>query len=254
MAYGEPAVGSVQRCADELRGAAAQGRPSGKRGLWLSFLDAFGLEVSVLTSADWVGVDLQHGALEPSDVPGLLRVAEKVSLPLFARLPSHAADTIGRVLDAGVQGVIVPAVESAREAEALVSACRFPPRGKRSAGVARSALGVVSGGAEPLLLPMVETTDGLAHAEEILAVDGIDGLFVGPYDLSLSSGFPAPHSPQTVEALRGIIAVARRAGKVVGFYAAHPTLVELAPEADLVAIDSDVTALRLGLAQLFGSA
>ena len=65
-------------------------------------------------------------------------------------------------------------------------------------------------------------------------------------------GFPAPSSPQTIEALRHVMSQARSAGKIVGFYAAHPTLAELAPEADLVAIDSDVTALRLGLAQLFG--
>lgn len=251
MAYGEPDVGSVQHCADDLRAAAADRRPSGKRGLWLSFLDAYGLEVSVLTAADWLGVDLQHGVLEPGDVPGLLRVAEKVDLPLLTRVSSHDAATIGRVLDAGVQGVIVPAVESAGEARALASACLLPPRGKRSAGVARSALGVVSGGADPLLLPMIETADGLAHAHEILAVDGIDGLFVGPYDLSLSMGFPSPSSPQTLDALRRVMGLARDAGKIVGFYAANPALVQLAPEADLVAIDSDVTALRLGLAQLF---
>lgn len=251
MAYGDADLGSVQHCADDLRAAAAQRRASGKRGLWLSFLDAYGLEVSLLTSADWLGVDLQHGVLEPADVPGLLRVAEKADLPLLTRVSSHDAATIGRVLDAGVQGVIVPAVESADEARALASACLSPPRGKRSAGVARSALGVVSGGSDPLLLPMVETADGLEHVVEILAVDGIDGIFIGPYDLSLSMGFPSPSSPQTLEALRHLMSLAREAGKIVGFYAAHPALVELAPEADLVAIDSDVTALRLGLAQLF---
>ncbi|MFV0462471.1 MAG: HpcH/HpaI aldolase family protein [Nostocoides sp.] len=251
MTYGNARVGSVQRFADDLRGAAAEPTSSGQRGLWLSFLDAYGLEVSVLTSADWVGVDLQHGVLDPADVPALLRVAEKVGLPLLTRVSSHAADTIGRVLDAGVQGVIVPAVESAAEARELASACLLPPRGKRTAGVARSTLGVVSGGADPLLLPMVETREGLAHAEEILAVDEIDGLFVGPYDLSLSMGFPAPDSAQTVSAVRSVIALARKARKIVGFHAANPTLVALAPEADLVTIDSDVTALRLGLAQLF---
>ncbi len=252
MAYGTPDLGSIQHCAADLRAGAAERRPAGRRGLWLSFLDAYGLEVSVLTAADWVGVDLQHGMLESRDVPGLLRVAEKVDLPLLARVSSHDAASIGRVLDAGVQGVIVPAVESEAEARALAAACLLPPRGHRSAGVARSALGVVSGGADPLLLPMIETREGLANAEAILAVDGIDGLFVGPYDLSLSMGFPSPSSSQTLEALRQVIGMARAAGKVVGFYAANPALVEVAPEADLVAIDSDVTALRLGLAQLFG--
>jgi 4-hydroxy-2-oxoheptanedioate aldolase len=82
--------------------------------------------VSVLTAADWVGVDLQRGVLESRDVPGLLRVAEKVDLPVMTRVSSHDAATIGRVLDAGVDGV-VSAVESAEEGQALVAACLLPP-------------------------------------------------------------------------------------------------------------------------------
>ncbi|WP_353957066.1 aldolase/citrate lyase family protein [uncultured Ornithinimicrobium sp.] len=101
--------------------------------------------------------------------------------------------------------------------------------------------------AEQLLLPMVETAAGLRNAADILAVDGVDGVFVGPYDLSISSGFPAPDSPQTLDAVRHVLGLARGAGKVAGFMAGAPGLVDLAPEADLVALDTDVAALRLGL-------
>jgi 4-hydroxy-2-oxoheptanedioate aldolase len=232
--------------------AAAAGEVDGlRRGLWLSYLDPYGLEVACGCGADWVGVDLQHGNLEPHDVPGLLRVAEAAGLPLLARTPSHDPATLGRVLDAGVSGVIVPLVESADQARALVSAARTPPDGARSTGGCRSALGVSHAPAQPLLLPMVETAAGFDHAADILAVPGVDGVFFGPYDFSLSAGHPAPDSPQTVQALRDVIALARSAGKVAGFMAGKPGLLAVATEADLVAVDTDVSALRLGLAQVF---
>lgn len=233
--------------------AAAAGSGEGlRRGLWVSFLDTYGLEVALGSGVDWLGLDLQHGNLEPSDVPGLLRVAERAGLPLLARTPDHAPATVGRLLDAGVDGLIVPMVESADQARALVSAGRTPPRGTRSTGGCRQTLGVADAPAEQLLLPMVETAAGLRNAADILAVDGVDGVFVGPYDLSISSGFPAPDSPQTLDAVRHVLGLARGAGKVAGFMAGAPGLVDLAPEADLVALDTDVAALRLGLSLIVG--
>lgn len=235
-----------------LRAAAAGGGPALRQGLWLTFLGPYGLEVAASGGADWLGVDLQHGDLDVSDVPGLLRVAERAALPVLTRMPSHDPALLGRVLDAGVSGVIVPLVESADQAMALVSACLPPPAGSRSTGGCRQTLGVTGDdGPQQLLLPMVETAAGLQHAAEILAVPGVDGVFFGPYDLSISAGFPGPSSPQTITALRDVIHLARQADKVVGFMAGTPELLAVAPEADLVAVDTDVTALRRGLAQLF---
>ena len=114
----------------------------------MSFLSAYSLE-SVLgapptgSPADgdragiqWLGLDLQHGDLGLHDVVPLLRVAERAGVPVFPRMSSHAADAIGRVVDAGAPGVIVPGVESAEEAAALVRAIRLPPAGARSTGAA----------------------------------------------------------------------------------------------------------------------
>jgi 4-hydroxy-2-oxoheptanedioate aldolase len=233
--------------------AAASGEADGlRRGLWVSYLDPYGLEVASGCGADWVGVDLQHGNLEPHDLPGLLRVAEAAGLPLLARTASHDPATLGRVLDAGVSGVIIPMVESADQARALVSAACTPPEGGRSTGGCRSTLGVSHAPAQQLLLPMVETTAGLDHAADILAVPGVDGVFFGPYDFSISAGHPGPDSPQTIQVLRDVIGLARSAGKVAGFMAGRPGLLDVASEADLVAVDTDVSALRLGLHQIYG--
>lgn len=235
-----------------LHDAASGGEAGLRRGLWLSFLSPFGLEAATGAGVDWIGVDLQHGDLELRDVAGLLRVAERADLPLLTRLPSHAPDVLGRALDLGVDGVIVPLVETVEQAAALVAAARVPPTGARSTGTSRESVARLGERPEPLLLLMIETADGLRKAADILAVPGVDGVFVGPYDLSLSSGFPAPDSEQTLAALRTVTGLARAAGRMVGFMAGLPALVAAAPEADLVAIDTDVAALRTGLDQLLG--
>lgn len=232
--------------------AAAPGEGDGlRRGLWLGFLDPYGLEAAIGSGLDWIGVDLQHGNLEPPDLPALLRVAEAAALPLLARAPSHDPAILARILDAGVAGVIVPMVETADQASALVSACRTPPHGSRSTGGCRLTLGVTHAPATQLLLPMVETVAGLHAAADILAVPGIDGVFFGPYDLSISAGHRAPDSRQTIDALHHVIDLARTAGKVAGYMGGTPRLNALAPEADLVALDTDVAALRRGLTPIY---
>jgi 4-hydroxy-2-oxoheptanedioate aldolase len=245
----------------DLRAAAADRTPSVRRGLWLSFLSAYGLEAVIgdrlggatggggSAAIDWLGVDLQHGDLRLDDVVPLLRVAERVDVPVLPRMASHAGDAIGKVVDAGAHGVIVPGVESADEALALVRAIRLPPRGARSTGSARTSLGVTGGG-EPLLLPMVETKAGLDAAADIAVVDGVDGVFIGPYDLSMSLGC-RPGEPEVMAAITSVIEVARRAGKMVGMFAGRPDLLGVAPKLDLVAVDTDAAAVRRGVADLF---
>jgi 4-hydroxy-2-oxoheptanedioate aldolase len=248
-----------------LRAAAADRNPSRRRGLWVSFLSAYGLEAVLgarpheaedsgpgtgAGAIAWVGLDLQHGDLGLDDVVALLRVAERAGVAVLPRLASHAGDAIGKMVDAGAQGVIVPGVESADEARALVRAIRLPPAGGRSTGAARTSLGV-TGGAEPLLLPMVETAAGLAAATEIVAVPGVDGVFIGPYDLSMSLGCEPGQEP-VMSAIGSVVDTVRAAGKVVGMFTARPDLLALAQDLDLIAVDTDVTAVRRGIADLFG--
>ena len=144
---------------------------------------------------------------------------------------------------------IVPGVESADEALSLVRAIRLPPRGAPNTGSARASLGITDA-REPLLLPMVETKAGLNAAADIAAVDGVDGVLIGPYDLSMSLGC-RPGEPEVMAAIASVIQVARRAAKIVGMYAGRPDLLEVTPKLDLVAVDSDVSAVRRGIADLF---
>jgi len=244
-----------------MTGLAARLRTphSGRRslsGFWLTFLGPAALDVIITSPSpsqvgpDWFGIDLQHGDLEPVDVAPLLRASR---LPVLVRLASHDPAALARALDAGADGVIIPAVESAAQARGLVDAAYPPPRGHRSTGVCRAALvGAPSLADGPLILPMVETRAGLDAAAEILDVDGVDGVFIGPYDLSLSLGEPSVTSLPVLAAIDSVLAAARERGRLTGLFAGNAELARRYTDVDLLAVDSDASALRAGVALLFG--
>jgi 2-keto-3-deoxy-L-rhamnonate aldolase RhmA len=170
-------------------------------------------------------------------------------VPVLVRLASHDEAQLARVLDAGVDGVIVPAVESAGQAQRLVQAAYFPPRGRRSAGLARVSL--LGQRDQPLLLPMVETRAGLDHVEDILGVEGVDGTFVGPYDLSLSLGQKSALEAPVVSAIASVIDRTRSRDRISGIFTGNRELTGLIPAVDLLGVDTDAAALRAGLKRLF---
>jgi 4-hydroxy-2-oxoheptanedioate aldolase len=135
-------------------------------------------------------------------------------------VPWNEPGVIMNALDAGATGVIVPMVGNADEAEGAVAACRYPPHGMRSWGPTRAALGASAYSAawaneRVLCIVMIETEEGLDNAEAILAVDGVDAVFIGPTDLSLSFGVARddPANDERVMALKG---ACDRAGKPAG--------------------------------------
>jgi 2-keto-3-deoxy-L-rhamnonate aldolase RhmA len=137
---------------------------------------------------DFVWIDLEHGALGPADVLPLAVAARSAGSGVFVRLPCPDPDSLAPILDAGIDGIVAPHVESAAEARRLVSRLRYPPRGTRGFA-ARRALGY---GAVPLTADdvlcvlQIESRAGVAAADEIAATDGVDALVVGCADLALS--------------------------------------------------------------------
>jgi 4-hydroxy-2-oxoheptanedioate aldolase len=235
----------VSGFAGQVRAGIAAG--TCRRGLWLTFLSPFGLEVAGGCGAEWIGIDVQHGDLGMADVAPLARVSP---VPVLVRLASHDEAQLGRVLDTGVDGVIVPAVESADQARRLVQAACFPPRGRRSKGLARVSL--LGRRDQPLLLPMVETRAGLDALDDILGVDGVDGTFLGPYDLSLSLGRKSVLDAAVVSAIGSVIDRTRERGRITGIFTGNRELTALLPAVDLLGVDTDAAALRSGLKVLFG--
>ena len=242
---------ALLRAGDPAQAGPAQTGPARpcRRGLWLTFLSPFGLEVAATGGgAEWVAIDVQHGDLDLTDVAPLARVSP---VPVLVRLASHDEAQLGRVLDAGVDGVIVPAVESAAQAGQLAQAACFPPPGRRSQGLARASL--LGPRDQPLLLPMVETRAGLDHLDDILGVDGVDGIFVGPYDLALSLGQESVLEGAVVSAIESVIDRTRSRDRITGIFSRNRELTGRLPAVDLLGVDTDAAA-RAGLKQMFEQA
>ncbi|MGN6446726.1 HpcH/HpaI aldolase family protein [Amnibacterium sp.] len=194
---------------------------------------------------DWVLLDAQHGHFDDAAVRATFALRLEPRVPVLVRPAANRADLIGRALDAGADGVIVPLVERAEEAEAAVAAARYPPRGIRS-------FGPLPGSAQaprPCGGVMVETADGLAAVDAIATTPDLDLVFVGPFDLSQSLGTTVddlladerPDAP-----LRRILAACRAAGVRAGaFGATEPRarrFVELGFTDVVAALDTSVLA------------
>lgn len=179
---------------------------------------------------DWVLLDLQHGENNLGNIGALLTAVSATPTIPWVRVVSNDGPLIQRVLDLGAYGVVVPLVNNAREAEAAVRAMRYPPKGDRSWGPIR---GTLYGGPdyfheaerELMLVVMIETAEGIRNADEILAVDGVDGCLVGTNDFSLSFGLPPrpvpdtePMDPRVEEALQRVLEAAQRHGKAPGLF------------------------------------
>jgi 4-hydroxy-2-oxoheptanedioate aldolase len=172
---------------------ATWSRGEAARGAWLSIPSTLSAEAIARLGFDYVCLDMQHGVVPyAAAVEMVLAIHHGGSVPL-ARVPSNDFATINRVLDAGALGVIVPMIESAADARAAVRACRYPPAGARSFGGARASVMFGPGyfeaaNAEVLCIPMIETRGALDDLDAILAVPGVDAVYVGPNDLALSLG------------------------------------------------------------------
>lgn len=212
-------------------------------GLWLATSDVAAAEPLGGVGYDYVCLDLQHGLLDYSDVvPILTALGSSAAVPLV-RAPWNEPGIIGKLLDAGSMGVIIPMVNSPAEAEAAVAACRYAPEGSRSWGPTRAASALRGSAAdgsdrggyhdganrEIACIPMIETKAAVDDLEAILEVDGIDAVYVGPADLSLSYGLPPatdhPDSAVYQEALAKIVEVSTARGVVPGIHTV-PSLVQ----------------------------
>lgn len=196
-------------------------------GAWLSIPSAFSAEVMAHQGFDWLCVDMQHGVIDYQTAVTMFQAISTTDTIPFVRVPWNEPGIIGKVLDAGAFGVIVPMVNSAEEAQAAVGACRYQPDGYRSYGPVRAAYyagpDYAAGANEEIAcIPMIETTAALAQLDDILAVPGIDAVYVGPADLSLTLGLPPAmdHDDQRFnEALRTVVAACKQRGITPGVHA-----------------------------------
>jgi len=197
-------------------------------GPFLKLSDPAVVEIMGLAGFDHVVIDLEHGPHSIESAQNLVRAAELRGLAPLVRVAANEPSQILRALDIGAQGVHVPHISSAADAQKAVSACRFFPRGERGlCRYVRAAEYTHLPAEEHLaesnrrVVPIlhIEGVKGIENLDSILPLAGIGALFIGPYDLSQSCGVPAEvHHPLVIEKMREAVAKAREAGVFLGTF------------------------------------
>src|SRR5574343_1854995 len=202
-------------------------------GLFLGLAHAYSAEIVAGSGFDWLLLDCEHG---PNDLQGIIAQLQALApYPVRAvvRTPDHDVARIKQLLDGGAQTLMVPMVESAADAAKLVRAMRYPPHGVRGVGTAMARAARWNGVAdyfaradsEMCLIVQIESTHGLAALDEILAVDGVDAVFIGPSDLAASMGhLGQPGHPEVKAAVETAIGQIAAAGKAAGVFSADPVI------------------------------
>lgn len=219
----------MRKIENTFKKALTKGRSS--LGLWASFADPYAAEALASVGADWMLIDGEHA---PNDVRSILAQLQAVApydTHPVVRTPDANPTTIKQMLDIGAQTLMVPMIDTAQQARAVVSAAYYPPYGTRGMG---ASLGRASrwntvadyttvAGQETCVIVQVETVTGLRQVREIAAVEGVDGVFFGPVDLSASMGLiNQPTHPDVVSAIMHGTQIVREAGKAAGVLCLQP--------------------------------
>lgn len=199
-------------------------------GTWIQAGHPTVAEVLAQVGFDWIAADCEHTDIDVAQFSGLARAMYGRGPAPLVRVRENDALAIRQVLDMGAEGVIVPLVNSAEEAEAAVSAAKYPPHGVR--GFAFSRMNDWGEGFEEyldgaddnvLVIVMIESKQGVENIDGILAVPGVDGVFIGPYDMSGSYGMPGQTQDPTIKtACSRVASACKRAGKAAGIHVVLP--------------------------------
>ncbi|MGX9355070.1 aldolase/citrate lyase family protein [Roseobacteraceae bacterium S113] len=237
---------------------AALARGELQLGCWLGLADPYVAEISAGAGFDWVVVDNEHAPNDLRSTVAQLQVLAARGAHPVVRPPIGEAWIIKQLLDGGAQTLLIPMVESAEQARALVDAVTYPPHGVRGVGSALARASDFSGIPDYLttardeicLLVQVENRAGLAALDDILAVDGIDGVFIGPADLGADMGFIGQANvPEVTEAIRDAITRIAASDKAAGILTLDPQMQREARDwgATFIATDVDVVLFAKGI-------
>ncbi len=193
-------------------------------GTAISFTDPT-ISAALADSLDFLWIDTEHAMMSMEAVRGHVLAGQAHNTPVLVRVPGSGMQWIKPALDSGADGIIVPQIYSAEEAREVVRDCRYPPLGRRGFGPRVpsnfgriSPIEVIERANKAVFVSVqIETAEALAEIDEILAIDGLDSVVIGPFDLSASLGFPGqPEHPQVLAGIASIVQKAKVAGKFVG--------------------------------------
>lgn len=199
-------------------------------GSWVTLGHTSIAEIMAKAGFEWLVVDMEHSVITLDIAQQLIQVIEGCGVVPLVRVGENNANIIKRVMDAGAYGVIVPMINTREDAEAAVSAVKYPPLGTRGVGLAR-AQGYGAGfdeyaatvNEESIVIAQIEHIDAVNNLEAILSVKGIDGCIIGPYDLSGSLGVPGKFNhPDVLRAVKKVEQTCRQKGVALGFHVIQP--------------------------------
>jgi len=203
-------------------------------GCWMQIPHASIAEIMGQAGYDWLAVDMEHGAIGVHQLPDLFRALELGGTLPLARLAQGHPKDCKQALDAGAGGVIVPMVESAEQLLAVRDACRWPPAGTRGVAFSRANLfgrhfdTYTEEAQQPLLVAMIEQIQAVDNLDAIFAVNGLDAILIGPYDLSASMGLTAQFEhPDFCAVMSLILDKTKIAGIAAGVHVVQPSKDEL---------------------------
>lgn len=200
-------------------------------GLFLGLANSYTAEIVAGTGFDWLLIDGEHGPNDLRSIIEQLQALAPYPVKPVVRTVDHDTARIKQLLDGGAQTLMVPMVETAADAEKLVRAMRYPPNGIRGVGTAMARAALWNGvegyfgqaDQEMCLIVQIESTAGLAGLDEILKVDGVDAVFIGPSDLAASMGHLGnPGHAEVKAAVNAAIGKISAAGKAAGVFSADP--------------------------------
>lgn len=192
---------------------------------WSLLPSTYAAEFMAQAGWDSITFDMQHGLHDYASAVACIQACQKHAATPLVRVPWCEPGILGKALDAGAWGVIVPMINSAAEASAMVKACYYPPLGMRSNGPVRAAAyGTLSpyqniANDEVLILPQIETREAVENLDSILDVEGVSGVYVGPSDLAFSYGLPPAldrEEPEIIDIYRRLLEETRKRGLVAG--------------------------------------
>ncbi len=223
-------------------------------GTWLQINNPTAAEVLANAGYEWIAIDIEHTDIDIVSLTALLRGMHGRGAAPIARVSTNDAIEIRRALDVGAAGVLVPFVSTADQARRAVAAARYPPQGVRGFSFCRANNWGIDFSSEArsandnvAVVTMIESKEGVENIEAIVAVDGLDAVFIGPYDLSGSYGIPGQiQAPVVRDACRRVVRACQRGSKSVGLLVVRPT-----PEAVRQALEDGFTLICVGIDTVF---
>jgi 4-hydroxy-2-oxoheptanedioate aldolase len=231
-------------------------------GLWISIPSPINAEIAASQPVSYVCVDTQHGVNDYMTCVAAFTAIELAGNIPIARVPWNEPGMIGKVLDAGAFGVIVPMVNTREQAEAVIRSVRYAPDGARSWGPMVTSMRRADyrtwATDHVAAIPMIETVEALSNLDDILSVPGIDAVYVGPADLSVSLGlepYGNDGNPVFDDALATIVDACRRHGVVPGIHATGALTPRRREQGfRMITVTGDALAIRAGFASELAAA